>query len=752
MEDASNNRVSRQRFGKREVIVTALICILIVSGLGYIYYTKILTPKRDVVGVIKIEGPILTFSDASRYTDIINQAMLNESVKAVVLLIDSPGGYADLIEQIHLDLLQLKEKKPLVASIVMALSGGYYIAVAADYIYVHNTSYIGNIGVIGVGPPVLIPSEEVMETGAYKVTGFSTLLFPYNLSHVLDSFVSAVEMGRGDRLKLSPTHLRRGLIYLGSEAVKTGLADEIGSLQKAIKKVAEKARLVKYEIIELRSRELGISESWRGLSNYTSVKWRNLTVEALSRLYPPPAIYYLYLPPETLTHSSSSPAYFARTVDTSSGRDEVLIDISHGNQISWWELDILIAELAKRDVTVSFVSRWEDMDSKLDSALALMVFSPTETYSAEERDRIEKFVRGGSLLLLFFDPAWEHIGLQGLWQGIIAPINSISTLFGLSFAKGYLYNEVEQFGIYRNIYVRNFTASPLTRNLRSIVLFTATHIYSMGNGVAWASNNTYSSVAEKVDNYAVIVWVERGNGTVAAFGDLTFLREPYCNVEDNYKLILNIVSLITIRKAPVEEVKEGVREEVARPDLPVGTEKNYTEWVDGKESLVRWLKVSETEVRVERPNRTTHYYTEDDALWRWVSNGMECIYDSPLPEPPYPLTKGERWKYESNYTLTFEGKEYKGKIAGEEDVEGFEDIVAGDNKRYFSARVMVWEVEQLVVNGTNMTMITTGRYWFSSEAGTVKQEATTKYYMNSLFTGEERRTLLLESIRKGKEA
>ena len=58
---------------------------------------------------------------------------------------------------------------------------------------------------------------------------------------------------------------------------------------------------------------------------------------------------------------------------------------------------------------------------------------------------------------------------------------------------------------------------------------------------------------------------------------------------------------------------------------------------------------------------------------------MECTYENPLPEPPYPLTKGEKWKYESNYTLIMEGKEHKGNIVEEEEVEGFENVLAGDD-------------------------------------------------------------------------
>ena len=739
----------RSRLGRREVLATFVIIILVASGLIYVQYTRFYGFRKDVVGIIKIEGYIETPSTASRITEIINEAMLNESVKAVVVVIDSGGGYANYIEQIYLDLLELKKKKPLVASIITALSGGYYIAVAADYIYVHPTSFAGNIGVIGKGPPILIPSELALETGAYKVTGFSRLLFFHNLSHALDNFASAVETSRGDRMKLSSSKLRSGMVYMGSEALDVGLADEIGSLQKAVQNVAQNAGLVEYDVVELRPRQVDAYKSWWGSSNYTSVESRNITLETLDELHPPPAVHYIYLPPQATLQASSSPQSQSFTAPAT-GSGHVLIDVSHRNQISWWDLDILIAELAKRNVTVSFVSQRDDLPSKLTNASCLIVASPTEVYTNEECNRIIEAVRKGRLLVMFFDPAWEHIGPQGRSQAIIAPINSLSIRFGLSFAKGYLYNDVEHFGIYRNIYVRNFADTTLTQNLTSLVLFTATHIRSTGNGVGWTSSNTYSSVAEQADNYATIVIGQTGNGTVAAFGDLTFLREPYCYVEDNYELILNLVSLISRVKVPVEEVEEEIEEEVTRPDLPIGTEKNYTEWEDGEERLVRWSKLSETEVKIERPNRTTHYYfTEDGALSSWVSNGMECVYEDPLPEPPYPLTKEKTWEYETNYTLTMDGEVYSGKIFGEEEVEGFENVSAENDETYFCARVKYNEVDQLVMDGGNMTMITVGRYWVSSDAGIVRQEAITRYYMDGVLTQEVTRRLLLKAIRKG---
>jgi len=736
-------------FWRKKSVVIALVFIIIVASVfGYSYYAGIIrweAPKveRLMVGIMTLRGPILSSQNASQYADIISRAKVNESIRAVVLSVDSPGGYADFTEMIYLDLLELKNDKPLVASIVSALSGGYYIAVAADHIYVGPTSAVGNVGLIGTGPPTLIPSEEVLETGAYKVTGYSKLLFPYNMSHALENFASAVERGRGDRLKLSPTQLRRGMIYLGSEAVEVGLADEIGSLQKAITKAAEEAALVKYDVVDLTQPSILPSDSLRS-HNQTSVVWENLTVEALNSLHPPPALYYLYLPPGAFSQGILPTELEARNLNVSVGKGRaVLVDGSHGNSVSWWELDILMSELVKRNVTVMFVPEWDELESALGNASCLIVASPTEAYSADECERIEEFVEEGRMLLLFFDPASEYVDIPALF----GPINSLSTRFGLSFAKGYLYNEEEKYGIYRNIYVTKFADNSLTQDLSLLVFFTATHIRSLDNGLAWASEGTYSSTAERTGDYEVMALV-KDNGTVAAFGDLTFLQEPYCYLEDNYQLIVNLASAVAeVEALPSPPAPE---KEIARPDLPVGTEKNYRERVDGEERLLRWFKVSELEVRVERPNDTAHYYySEEGRLLSWVSNGTEVIYDTPLPDEPYPLTKGKRWQYESSYTMRTEGEEYPGKVEGEEEVVGFEDVVTLDGWRHDCAKVRYSLVEQIMRDETNITVVVTGQYWVSPEAGSVKEESVSQYYVDGIFVAEDKRELLLTSIKRG---
>ena len=499
------------------------------------------TVKRDLVGIINIDGVIESSVDTNFYAAMINHAMLNESIKAVVLRVDCPGGSADLVESIFLDLLELKKTKTLVASLVFAASGGYYIAVAADYIYVEPSSLIGNVGVIGVTPSILLPSEIGLETGPYKATGFSELLFPFNLSRVLNNFVSAVETGRGSQLKLNASQLAKGMIYLGTEALSVGMVDEVGSLQKAIGKAGERLS-PGYGVVDLNQalyplgRESNIGQSWQK-------DWRDLGLDELNTLHPPPSVWYLYMSPAA-SQNLSSPSSLEDTLalssstQASSGNGEVLVDLSHGNTVSVWELNILRAELMRRNVTLRSIPHEDDLTMSLENATCLIVASPTSSYSLEESEEVLKFVNRGGLLMLFYDPAYEYSGMT-----LFEPIDSLSTHFGVAYGSGYLYNQEEHYGFYRNIYIKTFGESFITQNVSSLVFFTAAHIYSSNEGVAWTTDDTYSSVAERTGNYTVIAVVE-GEGTVVAFGDLSFLREPNCYVADNYQLILNIVSAV----------------------------------------------------------------------------------------------------------------------------------------------------------------------------------------------------------------
>ena len=538
-------RAATTRFAKHKLLLVIILCVLIgASGVFYLAYTAISSAvlRKDVIAILRIEGPILSPDVTSAYVDEIREASRNDSIKAVVLVIDSPGGEVTQVEHIYMELLELKRAKPLVASAIAALSGAYYIAVAADYIYALPSSPVGNVGVIAQWSPAQPISEQALETGVYKTTGFSRLSFPIEVGRVLDNFVSAVKLGRGDRLKISDIELRRAEVYRGAEAVSLGLVDEIGSPQKAIEKAASMANLTEYQVVVLSKGATAALQIVKEELNSTRPVWSALDLEMLSRINPPPAIYYLYLPPEKLEYNmmqNRSRIEFGKASSIGTGNRSVLIDVSHGNRVGGLELDVLIWELVRRNMTVEFIDDWRELRDKLQNSTALIIALPMISYSRDEVEDVRRFVQNGGILILLYDPASEY----SKTPESVKVINSIANTFRISFASGYLYNEEHYYGVYRNIYVTEFSDNPLTRNIGSLVFFTATYIRSEGQEIAWPPENTYSSQSERPGRYPVITF-SRNNGTVIAIGDITFMMEPYCYLEDNYKLITNLANYV----------------------------------------------------------------------------------------------------------------------------------------------------------------------------------------------------------------
>ncbi len=113
---------------RRLFIVLFVAIIVIISGFAYLFLEGNAPVEKSFIGVINVNGPILTVERTQVIVGAISRAIGNASIKGVVIKIDSPGGFAHLIEEIYLDVLALKEKKPVASSLVTALSGGYYIA------------------------------------------------------------------------------------------------------------------------------------------------------------------------------------------------------------------------------------------------------------------------------------------------------------------------------------------------------------------------------------------------------------------------------------------------------------------------------------------------------------------------------------------------------------------------------------------------------------------------------------------------
>ena len=215
--------------------------------------------SKPHLAVVELQGVISSGDVANAYdvNEALTRAFENSNSKAVALDINSPGGspvQSDEIWQTMMDLRKEYPDKKLYAVIGdMGASGAYYIASAADEIYVNPSSLVGSIGVImpsynikGLMDKVGV-EDRTITAGEYKdILSLSRPLTDYEEKHVekvLDNthkhFINAVKEGRGDRLKNPEQNkLFSGLFWTGEQSIELGLADKkgsIASLEKQLK-------------------------------------------------------------------------------------------------------------------------------------------------------------------------------------------------------------------------------------------------------------------------------------------------------------------------------------------------------------------------------------------------------------------------------------------------------------------------------------------------------------------------------------
>lgn len=263
------------------------------AGLVVGYYIASSLIPRPQVAIISLYGVIGSNRMADEVLQMLNYAKETRAIRAVVLEINSPGGAAPLAEDIYWHTTDLRREKPVVTHVKgQALSGGYYVAAASDYIFVEASAMVGNVGVWVRLPESEQPSETLVPTGPLKEAGSSARGGLGWLEMVKQSFVRSVVAMRGERLKLTLDELSKAAVYLGIEGVQYGLVDEIGSSGDAVRKAASIARLRHYVLADLRQ-ELGLRPAWYWVSFQTS---EGEKPESPSHTLP--RFYYQYPPGE----------------------------------------------------------------------------------------------------------------------------------------------------------------------------------------------------------------------------------------------------------------------------------------------------------------------------------------------------------------------------------------------------------------------------------------------------------------------
>jgi len=188
----------------------------------------------------------------------------DETIKAVVLRVNSPGGSAYGSEQIWREVVLLKEKKPVIVSMGdYAASGGYYISCAADCIVADPTTLTGSIGIFGMFPNMegLLTDKlglhfDMVKTNPYADMGDITR--PFNAAekeamqnHINNGyklFVKRCADGRGMSVE-AIEKIAEGRVWTGTTAKELGLVDELGGLDKALEIAAQKAEVEAYSVL-----------------------------------------------------------------------------------------------------------------------------------------------------------------------------------------------------------------------------------------------------------------------------------------------------------------------------------------------------------------------------------------------------------------------------------------------------------------------------------------------------------------------
>ena len=233
-----------------------VLWLLVVTIMVLSYEGDGLTSTGPHTALVTLEGEIGTESGitADALIAALQGAFQDRHTQGVVLRINSPGGSPVQAGQVYDEIKRLRGQYPKIPLYVVVddicASGGYYVAAAADRIFVDKASLVGSIGVLmdgfgfTEGMKKLGVERRLLTAGENK--GFLDPFSPVDpdqeaharamLAEVHDQFVNVVRQGRGKRLKETPD-MFSGLIWSGARSIELGLADALGSLDYVAREV-----------------------------------------------------------------------------------------------------------------------------------------------------------------------------------------------------------------------------------------------------------------------------------------------------------------------------------------------------------------------------------------------------------------------------------------------------------------------------------------------------------------------------------
>jgi protease-4 len=232
------------------------------------------TPQKPTIAIVHIEGTIIDgdskpagmFGGGSvgsrTIRNTLEDIIAEDLIDGVIVRINSPGGSAIASDVIWQGLRRVAEQKPVWVSVgSMAASGGYYIAVSGDKIYVDESSIVGSIGVVGGkfarGGLYKKLKINVVEHARGPVASLNSSSRPWNeqeaamvrekMAEIYDLFTRRVTAGRKG-IDLSKT--AEGRLFTGNKAIGLKMADEIGTLDDAINDMADALGMIDFDVMD----------------------------------------------------------------------------------------------------------------------------------------------------------------------------------------------------------------------------------------------------------------------------------------------------------------------------------------------------------------------------------------------------------------------------------------------------------------------------------------------------------------------
>jgi protease-4 len=219
--------------------------------------------------MVELRGVIAsdTAASADNITSGLQAAFKDSNTQGVILRINSPGGSPVQAGYINDEIRRLRAQYPNIPMYAVVedicASGGYYVAVAADKIYVDKASIVGSIGVVmdgfgftgameklGIERRAITAGENKKFLDPFSPMNAAQKEFAQNmLEEIHQQFISVVRTGRGQRLKETPD-LFSGLVWTGPKSIELGLADAMGSVESVARDVIKAEDIVDYTLRE----------------------------------------------------------------------------------------------------------------------------------------------------------------------------------------------------------------------------------------------------------------------------------------------------------------------------------------------------------------------------------------------------------------------------------------------------------------------------------------------------------------------